>query len=259
MRIALGVEYNGATFCGWQSQLMGCAIQDVLERAIESIAQCPVRLHAAGRTDAGVHALLQVVHFDTTAIRPEMAWVRGVNAFLPSSVRVLWAKAVDPAFHARFSATGRHYQYVLLATPVAPAIQAGLVGWYHLPLDVDAMRTAIQTLLGEHDFSAFRASECQAKSAVKTLKLAKIETVSNKIIFHFSANAFLQHQVRNMVGALLYIGNGKHLPDYMNTLLQNKNRMLSPPTFSAAGLYLTGVDYDASWQLPITHRNVVDI
>ncbi len=259
MRIVLGVEYDGAGFCGFQSQTGGCGVQDALEKAIQSIAEHPIRIHAAGRTDTGVHAMMQVVHFDTEVNRPETAWVRGVNAFLPETVRVIWSKTVEKIqgqdeFHARFSAMRRSYQYLLINSPVAPAILATKAGWYHLPLDVDAMQKAAQYLLGEHDFSAFRASECQANSPIRTLLQANIYKASGHIIFNFSANAFLQHQVRNMVGALIYIGNGKHSPEYMQTLLANQDRTEAPPTFSPNGLYLTGVEYDKQWNLPATHR-----
>lgn len=264
MRIALGIEYDGVPFCGWQSQVGGCGVQDALELAIEAIAEHRVRIHAAGRTDTGVHAMMQVVHFDTEVSRPESAWVRGVNAFLPETVRVLWSKVMpetteQDGFHARFSAMRRSYQYLLINTPVAPAIVASKAGWYHLPLDVPAMQEAASYLLGKHDFSAFRASECQAKSPIKILHEASIYRLGSHILFNFSANAFLQHQVRNMIGALIYIGNGKNPPEFMQTLLANQNRTLSPPTFSANGLYLTGVEYDKKWDLPGTQRQLTMI
>ncbi len=264
MRIALGIEFDGASFCGWQSQPSLCGVQDALEKAIQSITQHSVRIHAAGRTDTGVHAMMQVVHFDTEVNRPETAWVRGVNAFLPETVRVIWSKAMvniegQAQFHARFSAMHRSYQYLLVNSPVAPAILAKKAGWYHMPLDVAVMQKACNYLLGEHDFSAFRASECQANSPIRTLLQATIyqlngHAVGSHIVFEFSANAFLQHQVRNMVGALIYIGNGKHSPEYMQTLLANQDRTEAPPTFSPNGLYLTGVEYDKKWNLPATHR-----
>lgn len=254
MRLALGIEYDGTHFCGWQSQPNGCGVQDALELAIQKIAGHVVRIYAAGRTDTGVHALSQVVHFDAQVARPISAWVRGVNAYLPSSVRVLWAKPVNDDFHARFSAIERHYQYVLSNTTVAPAINADKAGWYHLPLNVAAMSEAIAHFCGEHDFSAFRASQCQAKSPVRHMHQASIASHGEWIIFHFSANAFLQHQVRNMVGALIYVGNGKNSPDYIKQLLLNKNRTLSPPTFSPNGLYLTGVKYADTFFLPNTNR-----
>ncbi len=256
MRIAFGVEYDGASFCGWQSQPSGCGVQDVLEIAIAKIAQQPVRIHAAGRTDTGVHALMQVVHFDVEAKRPETAWVRGVNAFLPKAVRVFWSKEVPEAFHARFSALKRSYEYLLINTSVAPAVLATKAGWYHLPLDFEAMKQAIQHLIGEHDFSAFRASECQAKSPIRHMYDASIISHSDRFVFKFTANAFLQHQVRNMIGALIYVGNGKHPPELIKELLQLHDRTLSPPTFSANGLYLTGVEYDGKWQLPNQNQHI---
>ncbi|MEQ1598112.1 MAG: tRNA pseudouridine(38-40) synthase TruA [Methylotenera sp.] len=256
MRIALGVEYDGAPYCGWQSQTGGCGVQDFLEKAIKSIAEHEIRIHAAGRTDTGVHAMMQVVHFDTETTRPENAWVRGVNAFLPDSIRVVWANVVDDEFHARFSALQRSYQYLLVNSVTAPAIKAQQAGWYHLPLNVSAMQVAIAHLRGEHDFSAFRASECQAKSPIKTLSTASIKAHGEFIIFNFSANAFLQHQVRNMVGALIYVGNGKNPPEFIKDLLEQKNRTLSPPTFSPNGLYLAGVAYDEKFALPNTQHTL---
>ena len=257
MRIALGVEYDGAPFCGWQSQTEGCGVQDFLEIAIAKIAEHEVRIHAAGRTDTGVHALMQVVHFDTDTARPESAWLRGVNAFLPKTVRVVWAKQVDDEFHARFSAQQRSYQYLLVNSATAPAINADKAGWYHMPLNVANMQQAITYLQGEHDFSAFRASECQASSPIRNLVEANITAHNEFIIFNFSANAFLQHQVRNMVGALVYVGKGKYPPDFIKSLLENKDRTLSPPTFSPNGLYLTGVAYDEKFGLPNTQRTLM--
>lgn len=256
MRIALGVEYDGAHFCGWQSQPQKCGVQDSIEVAIKHISHQSVRIHAAGRTDAGVHALMQVVHFETEVTRPLSAWVRGVNAFLPSSIRVIWAHDVDDGFHARFSATQRHYQYLLVNQPTASAVHADKAGWYHLPLNVSAMQAAIIYLQGEHDFSAFRASECQAKTPIRNLTAATVAIYGESIVFNFSANAFLQHQVRNMVGALIYVGNGKYPPEWIKGLLAEKNRTLSPPTFSPNGLYLTGVVYDAKYNLPNTQRQL---
>lgn len=250
MKIALGVSYDGALFCGWQSQPSACGVQDALESALQHVAQHDVRVHAAGRTDTGVHGLWQVVHFETDANRPLSAWVRGVNANLPVSVRVEWAHIVDDDFHARFSAYSRSYQYLLYNAPVASALMADKAGWFHLPLNYQAMAEAATYLIGEHDFTAFRASECQAKTPIRTLYQAEVMQSGRFFVFNFSANAFLQHQVRNMVGALIYIGKGKYPPTYMLELLKNKDRTLSPPTFSPSGLYLTNVGYDAKWGLP---------
>lgn len=256
MRIALGIEYDGAHYCGWQSQPNANGIQDALESAIALIAQHAIRVHAAGRTDAGVHALMQVVHFDTTADRPVSAWIRGVNAHLPPTVRVIWSKMVTEAFHARFSAKCRSYEYLLVNSPVAPAILATKAGWYHLPLDVETMQAGANYLIGEHDFSAFRASECQAKSPVRTIYEASVNQYGNNFVFRFSANAFLQHQVRNMLGALIYVGNGKNPAELIHDLLLKHDRTLSPPTFSPNGLYLTDVKYDQKWLLPLDERHI---
>lgn len=252
MRIAIGIEYHGAHFQGWQSQPNRRGVQDALETALAKVGGEVVRLHAAGRTDTGVHALMQVAHFETGVARPLTAWVRGTNAHLPPWVRVLWAQQVGDDFHARFSARARSYQYVLLNHAVAPASQFGRVGWYHRPLDVDLMQQAAQLLLGEHDFSAFRASECQAKTPVRTLYQASVEQSAPYIVFSFTANAFLQHQIRNMVGALVYVGQSRLSVSGFSALLAQKNRILSPPTFMPDGLYFTGVAYDDAWALPRT-------
>lgn len=256
MRIALGIEYDGASFCGWQSQPNACGVQDALELAIKLIAQHPIRVHAAGRTDAGVHALMQVAHFDADVDRPDTAWVRGVNAFLPETIRVIWSKKVGDEFHARFSAQRRSYEYLLVNAAIAPAILATKAGWYHLPLDIAAMQEGAKYLIGEHDFSAFQASECQANSPIRTLYEASISAYGNKFVFKFCANAFLQHQVRNMLGALIYVGNGKNPPEFISDLLAQHDRTLSPLTFSADGLYLTGVEYDSKWQLPNHEQHI---
>src|SRR5581483_5081311 len=249
-RIALGVEYDGAAFCGWQTQPSGCGVQDALETALSSIAAAPVETVCAGRTDAGVHALEQVVHFDVAARRPEAAWVRGVNASLPAAMAVLWATAVEETFHARYAARRRSYRYVLLNRAVRPAAEHGRVGWFHLPLDVDAMHAAARLLEGEHDFSAFRSSECQARSPVRTLEKIAIERRGDYVVFDFSANAFLHHMVRNLVGTLIYVGKGRHPPEWAREVLARRDRALAAPTFDAAGLYLARVEYDSAWSLP---------
>lgn len=256
VRIALGMEYDGAEFCGWQSQLSGCGVQDALEKALLQVATHPVRVHAAGRTDAGVHAKSQIAHFDTVTARPITAWVRGVNALLPNALRVLWACEVNDEFHARFNAERRHYQYLLQVRESAPAIMAGKAGWYHRPLDLAAMREAAAMLLGEHDFSSFRAAECQAKSPVKNLQRADITQHGEFFLFEFSANAFLHHMIRNLVGSLIYVGNGEQPPVWIGKILEHKNRTHAAPTFSPDGLYLTGVDYDAEWGLPSCQRRL---
>jgi tRNA pseudouridine38-40 synthase len=250
MRVALGVEYDGSEFHGWQSQLDGCTVQDNLQLAISQIASEPIAIIAAGRTDTGVHALEQVIHFDTSSARPLSAWVRGVNALLPKSIAVLWAHAVPEEFHARFSAQARSYQYVLINRPARSAVHHGKVGWFHAPLDVQTMREAAKFLLGEHDFSSFRAAECQAKSPVKNLAQLDIHQQGEVIIFDLAANAFLHHMVRNIIGCLIYVGKGQHPPEWMQEVLQARQRKQAAPTFAPDGLYLRHIKYDAKWGLP---------
>ena len=254
VRIALGIEYDGSRFCGWQTQTAVCGVQDALQRALAVIAGHPVEVVAAGRTDAGVHATLQVVHFDTVAQRPDSAWVRGVNSFLPDSVVVLWAQPVNARFHARFSAQTRSYRYVLLNHPVRPAIAAGRIGWFHAPLVLEPMRAAAQLLVGTHDFSAFRAAECQAKSPIRTLHSLSVKQIGHRFSFDLSANAFLHHMVRNIVGALVYVGKGKYPPEWVGELLAQRDRSRAAPTFAADGLYLNAVRYAPEWGLPDTQR-----
>ena len=250
MRIALGVEYDGSEFRGWQTQPGGGTVQDSLETALTQIAGVPIGVVCAGRTDAGVHAIGQVVHFDAPVVRPLTAWVRGTNTFLPPAVAVRWAQPVSDDFHARFSATARHYRYLLLNRPQRPGIEHGRMGWYHRPLDIERMQQAATQIVGEHDFSAFRAAECQAKTPIRTIYAAQVRQCGELFIFDFEANAFLQHMVRNLVGSLVFIGQGKQSIDWMLELLATKNRRLAAPTFAADGLYLVGVRYDARWGIP---------
>lgn len=258
MRIALGLEYDGAAFCGWQTQPSGCALQDALECALAEIAGHPVDTVCAGRTDAGVHALAQVVHFDTLSSRPLPAWVRGVNALLPEAMAVTWAQPVTDDFHARYSARERCYRYLLLNHPVRPALAHRHFGWFHLPLDVARMQEAAQLLVGEHDFSAFRSSECQARTPVRTLRRAAVERAGDRIAFEFAANAFLHHMVRNIVGCLVYIGKGKYPPPWVREVLASRDRRNCAPTFDAGGLYLAAVTYDAVHGLPAGGRDIFE-
>lgn len=254
MRIALGLEYDGRGFCGWQSQRNGCGVQDALEHGLAQVAGAPIRATSAGRTDSGVHAAVQVVHFDATAERPLSAWVRGTNAVTPTSLSVLWAQVVADGFHARYSAIARTYTYVLLNRPARAALDQGRVGWFHRPLDVDGMRAAAQLLIGTHDFSAFRAAECAAKTPVRRLERITIERRGDLVVFRFHANAFLQHMVRNLVGSLVYVGKGKHPPQWIAEVLASRDRSRCAPTFAPEGLYLTAVEYDKAWNLPCTDR-----
>lgn len=249
-RIALGIEYDGAAFHGWQSQPHGNTVQDVLEHALTEVAGTPIRLICAGRTDTGVHALNQIAHFDCAADRPDSAWVRGGNAHLPPQIAVRWAQKVADNFHARFDAISRSYCYLLHNHPVRPALQHGHVGWHHRRLDAEIMHRAAQALLGEHDFSAFRAAECQAKSPVKIMHRADIRRQGDTIIFEFRASAFLQHMVRNIVGALVYVGHGRQPPESITELLAGRDRTRAAPTFSPAGLYFGGAEYESHWHIP---------
>jgi tRNA pseudouridine38-40 synthase len=254
MRHALALEYDGRPFCGFQSQPSACSVQDALEQALTDIAGERVAVVAAGRTDAGVHATSQIVHFDTSATRPDTAWTRGVNALLPRSIAVLWSAPVADEFHARFAATARHYRYVLLARAQRPGLMAGRVGWYHGPLDLDAMRDGAARLVGTHDFSSFRAAECQAKSPVKTLAIANVTAYGALVHFDFTANAFLHHMIRNIVGALVWIGAGRQPPAWIDDVLAARDRARAAPTFAPDGLYFEGADYDARFGLPPTRR-----
>ena len=225
-------------------------MQDALEPALREIAGTPISTTCAGRTDRGVHARGQVVHFDTEAGRPESAWVRGVNAHLPDSLAVLWAHEVGGEFHARYSARSRTYVYRLLNRAVRPALDAPYIGWFHLPLDMNAMRAAAALFVGEHDFSAFRSSECQAKTPVRTVHSLDIEKRDEVIQIVIRANAFLHHMVRNIVGTLVYVGKGKHSAAWVTELLASKERSKAAPTFGPEGLCLDKVEYEAKWGLP---------
>ncbi|OGS90916.1 MAG: tRNA pseudouridine(38-40) synthase TruA [Gallionellales bacterium GWA2_60_18] len=249
-RIALGVEYDGRAYNGWQSQPDVPNVQDALQRALSEVAGESISVLTAGRTDTGVHALEQVIHFDTAIERPLTAWVRGVNAFLPKDIAVLWAHPVPEEFHARFSAHARSYQYVLVNRPARIGVHQGKVGWFYLPLDMAAMRQAADHLLGEHDFSAFRAAQCQAKSSVKHLKQLDISQQGDTFFFDLTANAFLHHMVRNIVGCLVYVGKGKHPPQWLKQVLESRDRSLAAPTFAPDGLYLRHIHYDPKWGLP---------
>lgn len=258
MRIALGVEYCGTAFHGWQSQAGGGTVQDALESALCEIAGAPVGVMCAGRTDAGVHASHQVVHFETLVDRPLTAWVRGVNSNLTAGVAVRWAQVVDDEFHARFSARGRRYRYLLLNRPQRPGLWAGRVGWFHGTLELAAMQEACGRLLGEHDFSAFRAAGCQAKSPIKTLSRAEVRQCGSLFVFDFEASAFLHHMVRNLVGSLVYIGKGTQSPGWIDELLQMQDRKLAAPTFSPDGLYFRGPIYEPHWGLPDPDDDFLD-
>ncbi|MEO7760424.1 MAG: tRNA pseudouridine(38-40) synthase TruA [Casimicrobiaceae bacterium] len=254
-RIAIGIEYDGRPFCGWQSQASGCGIQDALQTAIGAIAGESVTVNAAGRTDQGVHATNQVGHFETASTRPLSAWVRGANAQLPDAIAIRWALEVPDEFHARFSARRRMYHYLLLNRFERPALLAGRVGWCHRPLDLDAMRRGAALLVGEHDFSSFRSAQCQAKSPVKGMDRVAIDADGAMFVFTFRANAFLHHMVRNIIGALVMVGGGSHEPEWIGELLALRNRAHAAPTFMPDGLYLSGIEYDPRFGLPTTEAS----
>lgn len=250
MRLALGISYNGQAYDGWQSQPSGRTVQDHLEAALERFATVPLATVCAGRTDAGVHGLMQVVHFDTELRREDFSWVRGTNTFLPPDIAVQWAQAVPDAFHARNSARGRRYAYVVLESPVRPSVEAGRVGWVFRPLDGAAMEAAAAHLVGEHDFTSFRASSCQSPTPVKTLGPVRIARRAGYWRFDFEGNAFLHHMIRNIMGCLVAVGQGLHPPEWMREVLEARSRDAAAPTFSPDGLYFLGPVYEPHWGLP---------
>jgi tRNA pseudouridine38-40 synthase len=250
VRIALGVSYNGQAYHGWQSQPTGCTVQDKLEGALSTFANQRISTLCAGRTDAGVHGLMQVVHFDTERERTPYSWVRGTNANLPKDISVQWAVPTTDAFHCRASATSRRYAYVLLESMIRPSVEAGRVGWSFQTLDQVAMQRAAGYLLGEHDFTSFRASQCQALSPVKILLAIDIQKRGAYWRIEFEANAFLHHMIRNIMGCLIQIGQGKKPPEWMQTVLAARDRRAAAPTFSPDGLYFLGPRYDAVWGMP---------
>ncbi|WP_041682586.1 tRNA pseudouridine(38-40) synthase TruA [Pusillimonas sp. T7-7] len=249
-RMALGLAYDGSSWQGWQTQPGGLTVQDTLESALAEFLNHPVGTICAGRTDTGVHALEQIVHLDTQAARRPESWVRGLNALLPASIAVQWAKPVSDSFHARFSALSRSYVYIVRNTRVRSPLMHGRVGWVYHSLQLDPMRDAARRLVGEHDFSSFRSSQCQAASPVRTLQEASVEQHGDFYLFRFQANAFLHHMIRNLMGAILYIGQGKQEPGWIDELLAQRDRRRAAPTFSPAGLYLSGVRYPDEYQLP---------
>ena len=250
MRIALGISYNGQSYQGWQSQSTGLTIQDKLEKALQEFTTHKVTTLCAGRTDAGVHGLMQVVHFDTPLERDMGSWVHGTNRYLPDDISVQWAQEVPPEFHARGSALSRRYAYILLESPVRPSLESGRAGWVYRSLDEEAIRKAAQHLLGEHDFSSFRASSCQALSPIKTMMRVDIHRHGPYWRFEFEGNAFLHHMIRNIMGCMVTIGQGFQAPEWMAAVIASKSRDAAAPTFSPDGLYFQGPVYDPQWGLP---------
>ncbi|CAK0741908.1 tRNA pseudouridine(38-40) synthase [Gammaproteobacteria bacterium] len=258
MRFALGLEYDGSAFHGWQTQQDGVrTVQNCLERALSLVANQPTEVVVAGRTDAGVHAgnggnYGQVVHFDTTVHRPLRAWVLGSNFHLPHDIAVRWVRMVRDDFHARFSARARHYRYVIYNGPTRPALDRTRVTWDHRPLDVAAMADAARSLIGTHDFSSYRAQGCQAKSPVRTLHRLEVirEGSHGNIVIEAVANAFLHHMVRNLAGVLLAIGAGEHSPEWAREVLERRDRSQGGITAPPTGLYLVGVEYPPEFGVP---------
>jgi tRNA pseudouridine38-40 synthase len=250
VRVALGISYRGQGYNGWQSQPNGNTLQDRLEAALASFAASAIRTVCAGRTDAGVHAVNQVVHFETELERESVSWVRGTNRYLPPGVAIQWCRFVRPDFHARFSALGRRYAYVLLESAVRPSLESGGAGWCFRPLDWEAMRRAAQLLIGEHDFSAFRSAQCQAASPVKVVRAIEITRRGAYWRFDFDATAFLHHMVRNIMGCLVAVGSGARDAAWLAHVLASHERTLAAPTFSPDGLYFLGPYYDPAHELP---------
>ena len=246
----MGVCFHGSAYQGWQSQSSGQTVQDTLEKALAQFSTHKVSTLCAGRTDAGVHGLMQVIHFDTELVRDIASWVRGTNRYLPNDIAIQWAREVPPSFHCRGSAVARRYTYIVLESPVRPSLESGRVGWVFRPLNLHAMQAAAAHLLGEHDFSSFRASSCQALSPVKRLTQIDIHPHGPYWRFEFEGNAFLHHMIRNIMGCLVTIGQGFESPEWMREVLHARSRKAAAPTFSPDGLYFKGPVYDAHWGLP---------
>ena len=259
MRVVLCIEYNGAGFCGFQSQKGARTVQQCLEFALSEVADHQVAIRCAGRTDTGVHALYQVVHFDTTSERGMRAWVLGVNSNLPSDVSVVWAEEVDSSFDARFSAIDRTYYYFILNSSARSALLHRKITWECRKLDTSVMRKASEVLIGEHDFSTFRASGCQAQNPVRVVQEIVISETGSVIFFKVRANAFLQHMVRNVVGSLLEVGSGRRPENWIKQILEQRKRSLGGPTAAPDGLYLTGVRYPSCYRLPDPSQSVARI
>ena len=252
MRFAIGLEYDGSGFLGWQIQRQEPTVQGCLEQALASVANHPARVTCSGRTDTGVHALCQVAHFDTDALRPERSWILGLNSNLPAGISVLWIRAVDETFHARFSAYARSYRYVILNRWIRPALDANRMSWCRTPLDADKMNEAAQVLLGEHDFTSFRARACQARHAVREINEVSVTRQGEIVSLDVTANGFLYHMVRNIAGSLIKVGSGGKDTAWVKDVLDKKDRTKAAPTAPPDGLYFLGARYPDSFGLPDT-------
>lgn len=250
MRIALGIEYDGTDFLGWQRLSHGVTVQETVEAAISRVADTPTAVVCAGRTDSGVHALCQVVHFDTEAERPDRAWIMGVNSALPASIAVRWVSCVAEQFHARYAARARRYRYAIINRVSRPALGRRYGAWLPQPLDAAAMHDAAQVLCGEHDFSAFRTAACQAKHPIRDLQHISVRRDGEHLVIEVQANAFLHHMVRNIVGSLLMVGRRQRDAAWLGEVLRGRDRTVAGPTAPAAGLTFIGPRYPAFWGLP---------
>lgn len=250
MRYAIGIEYDGSAFLGWQIQRQEPTVQGVLEQALARVADHEARVTCSGRTDTGVHALNQVAHFDSESRRSERSWILGLNSHLPAGVSVLWIREVDDEFHARFSAFARSYRYRILNRWIRPALGHDRLSWCRTPLDADKMHRAAQYLLGEHDFTSFRARACQARHAVREIQAISVRRHENEVCLDVTANGFLYHMVRNIAGSLIRIGAGEAQVEWMQEVLDKQDRTLAAPTAAPEGLYFLGARYPARYALP---------
>ena len=254
VRIALGIEYDGSAYAGWQQQSHAPSVQAELQRALAGVATHEVMLTAAGRTDAGVHALMQVAHFDTSSVRPEHAWSLGATAQSAADVTVLWAREVPEHFHARHAALSRTYVYLILNRPMRPALDRLRVCWVRRPVDANAMHVAAQSLIGEHDFTSFRAAECQSATPMRRVQSVTVERDGEIVEITVRANAFLHHMVRNIAGSLILVGAGERPVEWLARALAGRDRTEAGPTAPPQGLYFAGVEYDAEFGLPCRPR-----
>ncbi len=257
MRIALGIEYDGQHFFGWQAQEKLLTVQGSLENALSIIADEPIKLFCAGRTDRGVHATGQVVHFDTNAIRQLRAWTLGTNTHLPTSIAVKWAEEVDDNFHARFSALARCYRYIIFNSSIRPALTAARVTWHHHSLNVEWMQEASQFLLGERDFSSFRAAECESPSPMRNVHYVKVTRHNHFVVIEIQANAFLHHMVRNIAGSLMVVGGGQRAPEWIQEVMEAKDRRKAAETAAPTGLYLHKVNYPDCYHFPTQNNDIL--
>ena len=249
-KIALGVEYLGARFSGWQSQTGLRCVQSEVEKALSKVADEPIAIVCAGRTDTGVNATNQVIHFDTTIIRKDVGWTLGVNTHLPDDIAVTWVKEVNDDFHARFSATARRYRYIIYNNRLRSAILSSGISHHHYPLDEKLMHQGAQHLVGKHDFTSFRTVHCQSHSPIRTIKHCEITRKGEYIIVDIKANAFLHHMVRNIVGSLMRVGQSQESTSWIKEVLELKNRCLAGVTAPPEGLYFVEVDYPEQFNLP---------